>query len=72
MHQVRTKVMIQKKLLWGIEQVLDNIPKDHMKILFGDFNTKVGRENIFKLTIRNESVYHDSNDNGVRIVHFAT
>ena len=43
-----------------------------MKILLGDFNEKVGRENIFKLTIRNESLLQDSNDNGVRIVNFAT
>ena len=28
-------------------------------------------ENIFKLTIGNESVHQDSNDNGVRIVNFA-
>ena len=32
----------------------------------------MGRENIFKLTIRNESLYEDSNDNGVRIVNTAT
>ena len=31
-----------------------HFPKYHMKILLGDFNTKVGRENIFKMTIRNE------------------
>jgi len=43
-----------------------------MKILLGDFNAKVGRENIFKLTIGNESLNQDSNDNGVRIVNFAT
>src|SRR5215469_10555889 len=43
-----------------------------MKILLGDFNTKVGRENIFKPTIGNESLDQDSNDNGVRIVNFAT
>ena len=43
-----------------------------MKILSGDFNAKVGRENIFKPTIGNESLHHDSNDNGVRIVYFAT
>ena len=43
-----------------------------MKILLGDFNAKVGRENIFKLTIDNESLHQDSNDNGVRIVNFAT
>jgi len=43
-----------------------------MKILLGDFNAKVGRENIFKLTIGNESLHHNSNDNGVRIINFAT
>ena len=43
-----------------------------MKILLGDLNAKVGRENIFKLTIGNESLHQDSNDNGVRIVNFAT
>jgi len=43
-----------------------------MKILLGDFNAEVGKENIFKLTIGNESLHHDSSDNGVRIVNFAT
>ena len=43
-----------------------------MNILLGDFNTKVGREYIFKLTIGNENLYQDSKDNGVRIVNFAT
>ena len=44
----------------------------HMKILLGDFNGKVGRENIFKPIIGNHSLHQDSNDNGVRIVNFAT
>jgi len=43
-----------------------------MKIVLGDFNAKLGSENIFKLTIWNDSLYQDSNDNGVRIVNFAT
>ena len=43
-----------------------------MKIILGDFNAKVGRQNVFKPTIRNESLNQDSNDNGVRIVNFAT
>ena len=43
-----------------------------MKILVGDFNAKVGRENIFKPTIGNESLHQESNDNGVRIVNFGT
>jgi len=32
----------------------------------------VGRENIFKPTIGQESLHQDSNDNGVRLVNFAT
>jgi hypothetical protein len=32
----------------------------------------VGRENIFKPTIGNESLHQDSNDNEVRIINFAT
>jgi hypothetical protein len=40
-----------------------------MKILLGDFNAKVWRENIFRLTIGNESLHQDSNDNWVRIVN---
>jgi hypothetical protein len=43
-----------------------------MKILSGDFNAKLGREDIFIPTIGNESLYHERNDNGVRIVNFAT
>jgi hypothetical protein len=43
-----------------------------MKILLGDFSAKVGREGIFKPTAGNESLQEISNDNGVRIVNFAT
>ena len=52
--------------------MFDHFPKYHMKILLGDFNAKVGRENIFKPTIGQESLHQDSNDNGVRLVNFAT
>ena len=56
-----------------LEQVFYyHFPKYHMKILLGDFDAKVGRENIFKPTIGNGSLHQDSNDNGVRIVNFAT
>jgi hypothetical protein len=33
-----------------------------MKMLLGDFNVKVGREEIFKPTIGNESLHEISND----------
>jgi hypothetical protein len=37
-----------------------------------DFNAKVGREDIFKPTIGNENSNKKSNDNGVRVVNFAS
>jgi hypothetical protein len=43
-----------------------------MKILLGDLNAKVGREFIFKPTTGNESLHEISNDNGVRVLNFAT
>jgi hypothetical protein len=49
-----------------LDRVCDKFPKYHIKILLGDFNAKVGKENIFKLTIENKSMHEISNDNGVR------
>jgi hypothetical protein len=51
---------------------LINFPKYHKKILLGDFSAKVGKEDIFKWTIGNEILHKISNDNGVRLVNFAT
>jgi hypothetical protein len=49
-----------------LERVFDKFLKYHMKILLGDINAKLGREDIFKLTIGNESLHEISNDNGVK------
>jgi hypothetical protein len=38
-----------------LEHVFNKFPKFHMKILLGGFNAEVGREGIFKSTIRDES-----------------
>jgi len=46
-----------------LEQVFDNFPKNHMKIPSGDFNAKVGCDNIFKPTIGKESLHQDRNNN---------
>jgi hypothetical protein len=43
-----------------------------MEILLGDFSAKVGRKDIFKPTVGNKSLHEISNDNGVRVVNFAT
>jgi hypothetical protein len=49
--------------------VIKHLVLDHFR---GDFNAKVGREDILKPTIGNESLHEISNDNGVRLVNFAT
>jgi exonuclease III len=54
-----------------LERVFDKFPKHHMKILVGDFNAKVGKEDISKPTIGNKSLHQISNDNGIRLVNFA-
>jgi hypothetical protein len=43
-----------------------------MKILLEGFNSKLGRDSIFKPTVGNESLHQDGNDNGVRVVTAAT
>ena len=52
--------------------MFDHFPKYYMKILLGEFNAKLCREDILKPIIGQESRHQDSNDNGVRLVNFAT
>jgi len=72
MHHVRRKVMIKDNFYEELEQVFNHFPKHHMNILLGDFNAKVGGENIFKLAIWYERLHQDTIDNGVRILNFDT
>jgi hypothetical protein len=55
-----------------LECVFYEFPKYHMKMLLGEFNAKVGREDISKQIIRNESSHEISNDNGASVINFAT
>jgi hypothetical protein len=62
---------IKDRFCEELEQVFDKFPRCHMNILLGEINAKVGREDIFKPTIGNESIHEISNDNGVRVVNSA-
>jgi hypothetical protein len=55
-----------------LEREFNKFLKYNIKILLGDFNAKVGRENILKPKIGNESLHEISNDNGARLLHFST
>jgi hypothetical protein len=46
--------------------VFDHFPRYDMKNLVGDFSAKVGREDIFKSKLRNESSHEISNNTGVK------
>jgi hypothetical protein len=57
---------IKGKFYEELERVFDKLPKYHITILLRDFYAKVGREDISKPTIGNESLHEISNDNGVK------
>jgi exonuclease III len=46
-------VDMKDRICEELEKVFDKFPKHHKNILVGDFNAKVGREDIFKPTIGN-------------------
>jgi hypothetical protein len=50
--------------------VVDKFLKYPMKILFRDFSAKVGRDDIFKPIVWNESLDKISNDNEVKSSKF--
>jgi hypothetical protein len=43
-----------------------------MNILLGDFNAKLGKEDIFKPTVGNESLHKINDGNGVIVADFDT
>jgi len=69
---VRKKAMRQKIVLWGIRAGVRSLPEISYENVIRRLQLKVGRENIFKPTIGQKGLHKDSNDNGVRLVNFAT
>jgi hypothetical protein len=63
---------IKDRFYKKLEHVFHKFLMYLMKILLGDFNAKVGRENICKPVIGKETLHEISNDNGVRVVNFST
>jgi hypothetical protein len=57
--------MFLKTVLLGIRVHFQSFSLVPCENSLQDFNAKVGRENILKLTIRNDDLHQDSNDNGV-------
>ena len=51
-----------------LENVLSEIPQNHVKILMGDFNAQLGKERKFRKTIGNFPAHKWTNQNGQRFV----
>jgi hypothetical protein len=66
------KIDVKDSFYEELEGVFNKFSKHHSKIVLGDFNAKVGRENILKPKIGNASLQEINNDNGVRVLKFAT
>jgi exonuclease III len=67
-----TSDVIKDRFCEEIGRVFEQFPTFDKKILLGDFNAKIGREDIFKPTNGNESSHEISNEIGVRVANFAT
>jgi len=52
-----------------LEYIFGQFPKCYLKILLRNFNTKVGRQGTFKVTIGNEILYEISNIKGDRVLN---
>lgn len=62
---------IKDKFYEELESVYDTLPLHCIKIVVGDMNAKVGRENMYRPVIGPNSLHEISNGNGTRLVNFA-
>jgi len=53
------------------EQNVNQTAISYIKIILGDFNAKVGKEDIYKPTTGNESLHNETNNNGIKMIQFA-
>ena len=62
---------IEKEFYNLLEQNVNQIANSGIKIIQGDFNAKVGKEDIYKPTIGNERLQNETKNNRIKIIEFA-
>ena len=63
---------IEKEELYSLlERTYDSTPTNDIKVIIGDLNAKIGREEIFRDIIGKESLHLTANNNGLRAIDFA-
>jgi len=55
-----------------LQSVCDEIPKHDVIITLGDFNTKLGKEQLYKDIIGRHSLHEVTKNSGLRLVQYAT
>ncbi len=63
---------IKEEFYEALRRAYDNCPNHDVKILLGDMNAKVGREESYRPTIGRWSLHEETNENGLRLIDFAT
>ncbi|XP_039300566.1 craniofacial development protein 2-like [Nilaparvata lugens] len=62
----------EKDTFYGdLERAYNACPKHDIKVLMGDMNAKIGREEIYKQQAGSHSLHNESNLNGIRLINFA-
>jgi len=65
------KAKVMKEEFYNLlEQNINQIANSNIKIILGDFNAKVGKEDIYKPTIGNESLHKETNNNVTKMIQF--
>ena len=55
-----------------LDMVCSRLPKHDVKVLLGDWNAKLGKEDLFRPSLGRWSLHDMCNDNGIRFASFAT
>jgi hypothetical protein len=55
----------------NVRRLYDNYPKHDIKIVIGDMNAQIGREELYQLTAGNQGFHQEIDDNGRILVNFA-
>jgi hypothetical protein len=55
-----------------LDEIHGECPKRDCKIIIGDMNAKVGKKQIYRPVIGKHRLHKMSNDNGMRLINFAS
>jgi hypothetical protein len=55
-----------------LQSVCDEVPKHDASTTLGDFNAKLGKEQLYKDIIGRHSLHEVTKNNGLRLVQYAT